>query len=154
MSRRTVAAVAIGAALLAPTAAVAEINIGIHVSPPPGVVVAPAPAVVVAPPPMVVVTSPPQVVAIPGSQVYYAPGASYNLFVYGGLYYSFHNGSWFVAAGPHAEWTVIGPNLVPPPVLAVPVTYYRVPPGHAKKMDRHGPGERGCPPGLAKHGRC
>lgn len=147
MNRKALAAVAIGAALVAPTTAYAEINIGISVSPPA--------AVVVAPPPAVVVASPPRVVAIPGSGVYYAPSASYNLFVYGGLYYSFHNGMWFVAAGPHAEWAAIGPDLVPPPVLAVPVTYYRVPPGHARKMGHHGPAEpQGCPPGLAKHGRC
>src|SRR5512142_1887935 len=97
MSGKALVAAAIGAMLLAPTMTRAEINIGIHVSPPPAVVVspppavvvAPAPAVVIAPPPAVVLTSAPQIVAIPGSEVYYAPGASYNLFVYGGLYYSF-----------------------------------------------------------------
>lgn len=147
MGRKTLCAVAIGAALLAPAAAHAEINIGISVSPPP--------AVVVAPPPAIVVASPPEIVAVPGSAVYYAPAASYNLFVYGGLYYSFHNGSWFVAAGPRAPWTVVAAGAVPSPVLAVPVTYYRVPPGHAKKTGGHAPAGRGtCPPGLAKQGRC
>ncbi len=159
MSRKTLAAVAMGAALLAPTVAHAEINIGISVSPPvvvapaPPVVVAPQPTVVIAPPPPVVVASPPQIVAIPGSGVYYAPGVSYNLFVYHGRYYSFHDGMWFVAGGP-GGWTMIAGEAVPAPVLAVPVTYYRVPPGHAKMGGHHGHGERGCPPGLAKHGRC
>jgi hypothetical protein len=36
-----------------------------------------------------------------------------------------------------------------PVFLAVPVAYYKIPPGHAKKMGGHG-----CPPGLAKQGRC
>ena len=46
------------------------------------------------------------------------------------------------------------------PVVAVPVTYYKIPPGHAKKMERRaavptGPASEGwCPPGQAKKGRC
>ncbi len=69
-----------------------------------------------------------------------------NFFAYGGRYYTFHEGAWFVATTYGSPWETIAPARVPRPVLAVPVAYYKVPPGHAKKM--------GCPPGLAKQGRC
>jgi hypothetical protein len=105
------------------------------------------PAVVVTPPrPPVVVVAPPQLAVVPGSPVFYAPGASMNFFAYGGRYYTFHEGAWFVATTYGSPWVAIAPPRVPRPVLTVPVAYYRVPPGHAKKV--------GCPPGLAKQGRC
>src|SRR5262245_58932606 len=49
-----------------------------------------------APPPPVVIAAPPQVVIVPGSPVYYAPTVGFNLFVYGGRYYRFHDGHWFI----------------------------------------------------------
>ncbi|HEX7786210.1 MAG TPA: hypothetical protein VF653_08315, partial [Methylomirabilota bacterium] len=104
--------------------------------------------VVVAPP---IVATPPQLVVVPGSPVSYAPGVNINFFAYGGRYYSFHHGGWFVATKHGGPWVAVAPGRVPQPVLAVPVAYYKVPPGHPKKM--HHPG-RGCPPGLAKQGRC
>lgn len=134
------------------------VNIGVP-APPPVIVTAPPPAVVVTPPVVVappivvtppVVATPPQLVVVPGSPVSYAPGVEMNLFSYGGRYYSFHHGGWFVAPKHGGPWAAVAPKRVPQPVLAVPVAYYKVPPGHAKKM---GPG-RGCPPGLAKQGRC
>ena len=103
----------------------------------------PAPPVVVAAPPLVV---------MPGSPVQVVPSASFNLFVYHGRYYSFHNGSWFIAAGPGAPWTVGAVDAVPAPVRAVPVKHYKIPPGHAKRMDT--PDGGWCPPGQAKKGRC
>jgi hypothetical protein len=103
--------------------------------------------VVITPPrPPVVVVAPPQLVVVPGSPVFYAPSASMNFFAYGGRYYTFHEGAWFVATTYGSPWVAIAPAKVPRPVLTVPVAYYRVPPGHAKKM--------GCPPGLARQGRC
>jgi len=99
------------------------------------------------PPPRVVVASPPPAVLVPGTPVQLVPTASFNLFLYGGYYYSFHNGAWFVAAGPGAPWTVIAAEVVPRPVIAVPAKYYKIPPGHAKKMGG-GPGYG--PPGHAK----
>ena len=74
-----------------------------------------------------------------------------NFFAYGGRYYSFHHGGWFVATKHGGPWVAVAPGRVPQPVLAVPVAYYKVPPGHPKKM--HHPG-LGCPHGLAKQGRC
>jgi hypothetical protein len=117
---------------------VADVNIKVSVSPP------------------AAIAAPPRVVSIEGSRVFYAPASSYNLFIYDGRYYSFHNGVWFVAAGAGSRWTFVASTAVPPAVLAVPVSYYRIPPGHAKKvMKTHARGDaRGCPPGLAQQGRC
>ncbi len=128
------------------------VNIGVPV-PPPVVIAAPPTVVVTTPPPPVIVTAP-QLVVVPGSAVYYAPNASINFFVYGGQYYSFHEGGWFVATTHGGPWSAVARERVPQPVLAVPVTYYRIPPGHAKKMGRDEAPGRGCPPGLAKQGRC
>jgi hypothetical protein len=122
--------------LAAGPAAAADINVGINIAVPP-------PPVVLAPPPLVVVA---------GTPVQHVPTASFNLFVYRNRYYSHHNGSWFVAAGPRAPWALIAIDAVPTPVRAVPVKHYKIPPGHAKKTDAHGGGW--CPPGQAKKGRC
>src|SRR5688572_31545572 len=86
-----------------------------------------------APPPPIIVASPPKVVVVPGTPVYYAPAAS-NLFVYGGSYYTLHNGHWFFAKKPGAAWVAVATDKVPKPVMGVPVGYYKVPPGHLKKM--------------------
>jgi hypothetical protein len=137
-------------------AAADGVKIGVHIGVPvpPPVVVAPPAVVVAPPPPPVVVAAPPQLVVVPGTPVFYAPSASINVFAYGGQYYSFHEGAWFVAPGPGRRWVAIAPARVPRPVLAVPVGYYKIPPGHAKKLGHgEGPGH-GCPPGLAKKGRC
>lgn len=122
------------------------VNIGVP-APPPVIVTPPAPAVVIAPP---LIVTPPQLVVVPGSPVLYAPSVGMNFFAYGGRYYSFHQGRWFVTARYGAPWVAVAPSRVPQPVLGVPVAYYKIPPGHAKKMG----GKHGCPPGLAKQGRC
>src|SRR5713226_8513288 len=64
--------------LLSPPAARAEVNVNINVGPPP--------------PPPIVLASPPRLVVVPGAPVYYAPDVSFNVFVFGGGYYSFHEG--------------------------------------------------------------
>jgi hypothetical protein len=114
-----------------------------------------APAVVLPPP---VISVQPQVVAVPGSAVYTAPQVDFNVFLFGGKYWSHHNDVWFVAPRPGARWTRVAVAAVPHEVRAVPVTYYKVKPKHAKGM-KGMKGERehegkGCPPGLAKQGRC
>lgn len=135
----------------------ADVKIGVRITPPvpppPPVVVAPAPVVVapapvvVAPPPPPVVMSAPQMVVIPGSGVYYAPGVHFNMFVYGGRYYSFHNGVWFRARRHSGPWKAVKVRDVPRPVRGVPVRYYRVPPGHAKRIGGPpGPPSGGPPP--------
>jgi hypothetical protein len=119
-----------------------RIGVSVPVPAPPTVVVTPSR------PPVVVVARPPQLVVVPGSPVFYAPGAKMNFFAYAGRYYTFHEGAWFVATTYGSPWVTIAPAKVPRPVLAVPVTYYKIPPGHAKKLGH------GCPPGLARQGRC
>jgi hypothetical protein len=128
-------------AVVSPVAA-DGLRIGIDITPPP--------------PPRIVLTAPPQLVVVPGSPVFHAPGVSINFFAYGGRYYSFHEGAWFAATAYGGPWTTISVGRVPQPVLAVPVAYYKIPPGHAKKMHPEGraAGRSGCPPGLAKQGRC
>ncbi len=121
----------LAAGLMGPAPAHADVSVSINVGTP-------------TPPPIVATT--PQLIVVPGSSVFYAPGANYNLFVFGGRYYSFHDGAWFYSATGKGRWTVIRQERVPRQVLAVPVTYYKVPPGHAKKAGREehgrGPGKR------------
>jgi hypothetical protein len=113
------------------------------------------------PPPLIV--EKPRVVVVPESHVYRAPNVEFNLFMFGGKYYSMHNDQWFVTVKVGTPWTPIVYERVPVEVRAVPVRYYKIPPGHAKKLrardddDDQGRGKehgKGCPPGLAKQGRC
>ena len=85
----------------------------------------------VAPP--VVITTPPQLVVVPGTSVYYAPEMPTNYFFYKGRYYTVVNGVWSTAPVYSGPWAVIQIGQVPPPVLSVPVEYYKIPPGHLKK---------------------
>ena len=94
-------AIAAGFALMAAGPAAADgVRIGVSVPVP-----APPTVVVTPPRPPVVVAAPPQLVVVPGSPVFYAPGASMNFFAYGGQYYPFHEGAWFVAKEP---WPPLG----------------------------------------------
>lgn len=77
------------------------------------------------------VGSRPQLVAVPGLPVYHAPSVQHNYFFYSGHYYVLHNGVWLSSVQYNGPWVVV--HQVPQPVLAVPVTYYKIPPGHAKK---------------------
>lgn len=120
-----IAILAASLGLMLPTWADAT-NVGVNVA-----AHAPLPA-----PPVVVAT--PRLVFIPGSPVQYAPGVSFNLFVHSGRYYSFHNGLWFHSPKRGGPWVVVAMDKVPHVVRAVPVTYYRIPPGHAKKLDKGG----------------
>jgi hypothetical protein len=140
-------------ALWLSAAIAADVKIGVNIGVPAPVVVAPAPAVVVAPPgpsvvvapPALVFAAPPALVVVPGSPVYYVPSANFNVFVFGGRYYSLHDGAWFMAPNHAGPWAVVPAGRVPQPVLAVPHAYYKVPPGQAKKMRA-----QGVPPGHAK----
>lgn len=122
----------LAAGFVGPAPAPADVSVGINIGTP-------------APPPVVVTT--PQIVLVPGSSVYYAPGVSYNFFVFGGRYYSVHEGVWFHSFTGKGGWTVLAVERVPRPVLAVPVTYYKIPPGHAKRMHGDGPGNDKDHPG-------
>lgn len=93
--------------------------------------------------PPLVLTAPPQLVMVPGTPVYYAPDVSANLFFYKGRYYTVANGVWSRVSAYSGPWVVIQLGQVTAPVVAVPVEYYKIPPGQLKK---HGP------PPWAGHG--
>jgi hypothetical protein len=117
-------------AALGSAPAAAEVSVNVNIGPPPPAYVLPAA---------------PALVVVPGSPVYYAPAVSFNYFVYGGRYYTFHDGAWFHARRFNGPWVFVEPAHVPAPVLAVPVAYYKIPPGHLKKA--------GGPPPRAGHGK-
>jgi len=120
-----------------PIPGAAQINIGINIGTPPP------------PPPPVVIAAPPQLVVVPGTPVSYAPAVPHNYFFYGRQYYVLHEGAWFSAPAHNGPWTFIAVERVPPPLLRVPVAYYKIPPGHLK-------GKGHIPPGHLKekgHGK-
>jgi hypothetical protein len=120
----------------------------VYVTPPPQpVYVQPEPIIVVRPP---VLVAPPRVVIVPGTQVYTVPTATYNVFVYGGHYYSYHHGTWFHAPRHGAAWTPVAIAQVPAPVRAVPVKHWRIPPGQERKLEK---AERDRDDDCRGHGR-
>jgi hypothetical protein len=134
--RGRVAAILMATALVG-RAGATDVHVGINIGVP------------VPPPPAIVVPAPPRLVVVPGApQVSYAPDLSVNFFMYGGSYYTFHDGSWFIASAYNGPWTYVERVHVPAPVLVVPYRYYRVPPGHAKRFGGGHP--HGMPPGQAK----
>jgi hypothetical protein len=131
--RQGVARALLCAASLASLPASAEVAINVNIAPPPPIVLA-------APPPLVVVP------ALPAVQ--YVPSLGMDLFFHRSRWYYWHGGHWFVGPAYGGPWTYIAVTKVPRPVLAVPVKFYKAPPGHAKKL--HGR----TPPGHAKgHGK-
>jgi hypothetical protein len=128
--------------------------------------------------------APPSFVVIPGTPVYYAPHAAANVFLYAHQYWAFNGNGWYVGGNWNGPWTIVAPAVVPAPILRVPVGYYPAPPPPWKgwradrppqwethygrewhedtqernwreREERWGHGEaKGCPPGLAKQGRC
>jgi len=125
--KRTSLGIMLAAGVLVAPARATDVHIGINIGPPP-----------------VVVEAPPPLVVVPRTPVYYAPSVPYNYFYYGGGYYTFHDGNWFYAGSFNGPWSFVAIERVPRPILAVPVGYYKVKPGHWKE---HGP------PPWAGHGR-
>lgn len=119
----------------------ADVHVGINVGVP-------------APPPVVALPGPPGIVAVPGvPAVSYAPQVSFNLFAYGGQYYTYDNGNWFLAPTYGQPWAYVPREHVPRQVLAVPVRYYRVPPGHWNHEHGHPHGHHhGDEHGHGNHG--
>jgi hypothetical protein len=90
----------------------------------------------------VIVQVPPPFVVIPGTRVSYAPSLKVDLFVFEGKYYYLHNGAWFVAKKHSGPWVYVASP--PHAVVGIPVVYYKVPPGHLKKLEheRGGKGKK------------
>lgn len=93
--------------------------------------------------------SPPPLVVVSGTPVYHAPSVPHNYFFYSGYYYLFHEGTWFYSVHYNGPWAGLVIHQVPRPILTVPVSYYKVPPGHAKKLGP--PPWAGRGKGKAKH---
>ncbi len=115
--RRVLVGALVAGTILAAGVVAAEVSVNVNIGPPP---------------PPLVVAAPPALVVVPGTPVYYAPQVQYNYFFYDGRYYTVHDGAWFYAPAYNGPWVFVAPGLVPRPVLAVPVQYYKVPPGHWK----------------------
>ncbi len=117
-----------GALVLMPGAPEGSVSITVNISPPPPIVLA-------APPPLVIVPGVPVVC--------YAPSLQGDLFFFDKRWYYPHGGHWFVGPTYTGPWTAVAVGQLPPAVVAVPIRYYKVPPGHLKKL-------KGGPPGHAK----
>ena len=130
-SFRVTGPAALALALWIAPAEAGDVNVGINIG---------VPA-----PPAIVIAAPPQLAVVPGSPVFYAPALEVNFFSYGGRYYTYSGGAWFMSRHYRGPWSYVAVAHVPPPVLAVPVAYYRVPPGHVKKFS-------GGPPHGNPHG--
>jgi hypothetical protein len=119
MGKTLMVALAVVGAVLSTAPGEAQVSMNVNIGPPP-----------------VIFAAPPRVVVVPQTAVYYAPDTSYNVFLYEGRYYSFHNGAWFLATSHGGPWAFVPVERVPRPVVLVPVRYYKIPPGQAKKMAR------------------
>jgi hypothetical protein len=94
----------------------------------------------------------PALVAVPGLPVYHVPTVHHDSFFYSGHYYVHHQGVWFTSVRHSGPWVAV--HHVPPPILAVPVKYYKVPPGHARKHEPWKDRDRGKHgKGKGKHGK-
>ncbi|HLE43437.1 MAG TPA: hypothetical protein VJB36_05445 [Methylomirabilota bacterium] len=130
MMARLVIALLVCAAAGASVAAAADVSVNINLGPPP---------------PPIVVAAPPPLVVVPGFPVVqYAPSLHVDLFFHEHRWYYPHGGYWYVGSSYRGPWTPIAIAKLPRVIVAVPVKYYKVPPGHLKHL------EKGGPPGHAK----
>jgi hypothetical protein len=93
---RIVTVLAIAGTTLWALAAEAQVSVSINVAPPP-----------------VIFARPPRVVVVPNTPVSYVPATTYNVFFYDRQYYSFYDGSWFVAAAHGGPWVFVPRERVP-----------------------------------------
>src|SRR6185503_7830199 len=128
MYKNLVVALTMVAGLGWPATALAQVNINVNVRPP------------------VVLVSPPKLVIVPNSPVKYAPEVNANLFFHDGRYYSLHEDRWLVAGSHSGPWAVIEVGRVPPPVIAVPSSTTRSPPGTRRRCRGVTRGARTVPP--------
>lgn len=109
------------------TPVAADVSVNINLGPPP------PPIVVVAPPPLLVVPGIPV--------VQYAPSLQVDVFFHDRRWYYPHGGYWYVGPSYKGPWAPIAFAKLPPSIVAVPVQYYKIPPGHLKHFDKGGHGK-------------
>jgi hypothetical protein len=51
-----------------------------------------------------------------------------NYFAYDGRFFVYDGGAWYAGPSYNGPWTTVTIDLLPPPLLAVPVRYYRARP--------------------------
>ena len=125
MGHRSMVVILVAGTLLGPSVVGADVSVHINIGPPP-------PIVVTAPPPLVAVPAAPA--------VQYVPSLSFDLFFFGGSWYYWHGGHWFVGPSYQGPWTYVVVERVPRAILVVPVKYWKVPPGQLKKLEGGSPG--------------
>ena len=118
-----------GVLVLIPAASSAVVSVNVNIGPPPPIVLA-------APPPLIIVPGVPV--------VSYAPSIEVDLFFFDKRWYYPHGSYWYVGPTYKGPWAFVAVGKLPRSIVAVPVRYYKVPPGHLKKLDGGGP------PGHAK----
>ncbi len=77
-------------------------------------------------PPPIVVNEPPDLVMVPESNVYFVPGYDFDIFYYGGYWWSPRGDRWYRAREYNGPWRGISRRYVPRPVFGVPRDYRRV----------------------------
>lgn len=94
----------------------------------------------IAPPPPIVLAAPPPLVVVPGVPVVsYAPAVQVDLFFVDKRWYYSHGGYWWIGPTYKGPWTYVAVGNLPRSIVAVPVKYYKVAPGHLKKINGAGP---------------
>lgn len=89
--------------------AAAQVSVNINIGPPP-----------------IVVAQPPAVVLVPSTSVYFVPDVSYDVFYYGGYWWSPRGDHWYRASAYNGPWHTISRHSVPGPVYGVPHNYRQV----------------------------
>jgi hypothetical protein len=89
--------------------AAADVNLSVNLGPPP-----------------IVAAEPPEVVLVPGSDVYFVPGYDYDVFYYGGYWWSPRGAVWYRAPAYSGPWRAVPRRFVPGPIFGVPRDYRRV----------------------------
>lgn len=80
------------------TAAPAQVNVNVHIGPPPPVVV----------------QAPPTMVLMPEPQTYVAVGVPYDIYFVSGRYYYLHGNHWFWGPAYGGPWTYVAVEKLPP----------------------------------------
>ena len=81
----------------------------------------------------------PSLTIVPGPPVYYAPRIDSNFFFYDGMYWVYQNDNWYASSWYNGPWAAVDPDIVPEPILRVPVRYYRRPPTYFRGWAANAP---------------
>lgn len=94
-------------------------------------------------PPPIVLPAPPEMVMVPGSPVFFVPSLDFDVFFYGGYWWSPRGDRWYRSRAYNGPWQTINRRYIPRPVIRVPGDYRaiyerepRIPYGQWKKERR------------------